>query len=145
MHFLNTGVDIAGEHESYGVFPTTFRRSPAYRRSFVLPMLTSISMDYAEIEHYMDCAEEFTIASAMELFLTDNEYPNPLECFEDEYSDPDSLIEMYHEMREDMSDDECDCDGCLAERGELEDLDDELFDESDDELDDDSMPDLEDN
>lgn len=68
----------------------------------------------------MDCCEEFTIASAMEMFLTDSSIPNPLECFEDEYSDPATLVEMWHEMRAEMSD-ECECGECAAEPGVFDD------------------------
>ena len=76
-----------------------------------------------------ECGERYTIASAINMYVTRAfglEEPNPLEMFEEEYADRETLIEMWHDMVAEESDD-CDCEECAMAR----------------ELDDDSMPDLE--
>lgn len=98
-------------------------------------------MESAEVDHFMECHEEFTIGTAMQMYVTngfglddddEEDETNPLATFYEEYADRETLNELHADMVADMSDDECECQRCVAERAEE-------FEDSDD-----SMPDLDD-
>lgn len=56
-----------------------------------------LQMENAEVDHYMECHEEFTIGTAMQIYVTDafeEDEPNPLATFYEEYADRETLNEM---------------------------------------------------
>lgn len=56
-----------------------------------------LQMECAEVDRYMVYLEEFTIGMAMQMYVTsadDDDEPNPLSTFYDEYADRETLNEM---------------------------------------------------
>ena len=69
--------------------------------TLTFPQFTSanrmLQMESAEVDHYMEYLEEFTIGTAMQMYVTnafDEDEPNPLSTFYEEYADRETLNEM---------------------------------------------------